>query len=292
MKLVIDLQQKALDSNIAITNLLRIAYSVASKLDIKDFKEWIYYELNGYSNKESLPEYRFISGQCKYFNPYHGWCDILVTNKSMIKLFQNVPMYEKISAIEKLSEEELTYRDLPSDFQEQFAMKNYGMIPRVVFYSQEMLGILDSVRTNVLDWALALEKKGILGEDMIFNENEKKAAENITIYNINGTIENSQLQQGSNNSINFNSNKNDIEIIKSILLDIKKIISDMPDDDNKGAIQADIATIEEQLKSPKPRMTVIKEVLNSARNVIEGMFGSLIASYPEVAQKFSLLFGQ
>ena len=45
MKLVIDLQQKALDSNIAITNLLRIAYSVASKLDIKDFKEWIYYEV-------------------------------------------------------------------------------------------------------------------------------------------------------------------------------------------------------------------------------------------------------
>ena len=292
MKLVIDLQQKALDSNIAITNLLRIAYSVASKLDIKNFKEWIYYELNGYSNKESLPEYRFISGQCKYFNPYHGWCDILVTNKSMIKLFQNVPMYEKISAIEKLSEEEITYRELPSDFQEQFAMKNHGMIPRVVFYSQEMLGILDSVRTNVLDWSLALEKEGILGEDMIFNENEKKAAENITIYNINGTIENSQLQQGSNNSINFNSNKNDIEIIKSILLDIKEIISNMPDDDNKGTIQADIATIEEQLKSPKPRMTVIKEVLNSARNVIEGMFGSLIASYPEVAQKFSLLFGQ
>ena len=66
MKLVLDLEQKALDANISITDLLRSALTVAMKLDVRDYEEWIKHELYGYVNvdKKLIPNARR-----DYFNP-------------------------------------------------------------------------------------------------------------------------------------------------------------------------------------------------------------------------------
>jgi hypothetical protein len=47
-------------------------------------------------------------------------------------------------------------------------------------------GVVDAVRTRVLDWALALEQNGIYGEGMSFSSHEQREAEGITIH-FNGT---------------------------------------------------------------------------------------------------------
>ena len=48
--------------------------------------------------------------------------------------------------------------------------------------------------------------------------------------------------------------------------------------DDEAVVQSDIATIETQLSSPRPKMEIIKESLRSIRNIAEGAVGSLAAS--------------
>jgi alkylation response protein AidB-like acyl-CoA dehydrogenase len=54
-----------------------------------------------------------------------------------------------------------------------------------------LAGILDSVRTRVLDWALQLEQDGILGEGMSFTNSDKQkaqATQSIYIQNFTGVL--------------------------------------------------------------------------------------------------------
>lgn len=46
--IVLELQREALSSNGDILSLLRKAYIIARKLDLKDFEKWVSCELNGY----------------------------------------------------------------------------------------------------------------------------------------------------------------------------------------------------------------------------------------------------
>lgn len=78
MGIVIELQKQAIDTKSDVVSLLRKAYLVARKLDIKDFSEWINNELNGYTDYDKIPDYREIRGQVKAWNPYHGWIPVII----------------------------------------------------------------------------------------------------------------------------------------------------------------------------------------------------------------------
>ena len=56
MGIVIELQKQAIDTDSDVVSLLRKAYLVARKLDIKDFEEWINSELNGYTDYDKIPD--------------------------------------------------------------------------------------------------------------------------------------------------------------------------------------------------------------------------------------------
>lgn len=292
MTLVHDLQRKALDQNIPVSDLLRMAYMVAVKLNLDDFKQWLDNELNGYRNADDLLEYRFITGFMRSYNPYHGWQDVMVVDKWLTNTLKHLPVVDKISEVEKLAEsKEEICRQLPPEMAISFARKNLGMQATIFIGKQQFHGIVDSVRTKILDWALTLERKGILGEKMNFNETERTAAQNITINNFVGSVANAPVQQGNSNIMNIEQCKNELDAAKFLVKEIKKIMDNIPQDENKAILQADIASVEWQLKSPKPKMGTIKELLNSARNILEGTFGSLIASHPVIADAFSKFFG-
>ncbi|WP_196595836.1 hypothetical protein [Pectinatus frisingensis] len=56
---------------------MRKALIVAKKLNLNDFENWIRNEMDGYPAKSVIPNYREVYGVCKYFNPYHGWQDVI-----------------------------------------------------------------------------------------------------------------------------------------------------------------------------------------------------------------------
>lgn len=78
--IVIDLQDEILSSNCDIVQILRRAHVIAVKLGLKEFDQWISYELNGYPDQNACPDYRKIRGILKAFNPYHGWIPAVITD--------------------------------------------------------------------------------------------------------------------------------------------------------------------------------------------------------------------
>lgn len=99
MGIVIELQREALDESISIESLMRKAYLVARKLNLKDFEEWISQEQNGY--KQEVPEYRNIGGEIKAWNPYHGWIP-MVLSADITDLISKTPIPTSISELQDI----------------------------------------------------------------------------------------------------------------------------------------------------------------------------------------------
>jgi hypothetical protein len=175
--IVLELQREALDENKSIEMLLRKAYLVAKKLKLEDLEKWLTQEQNGYNSK--VPEYRMLSGELKAWNPYHGWIPI-VMDAELSGIVSKMPLGLSISAIVDsyasssgsvvLSVNgEIT--DVLNKVTDSIPTK-YGFIVS----KSELYRIMSTVRNKILEWAILLEDNGILGEEMMFTEEEKTVA--------------------------------------------------------------------------------------------------------------------
>lgn len=98
---------------------------------------------------------------------------------------------------------------------------------------------------------------------------------NITV----GSMENSQVQQDvqhSTQKIEQNSYQADLNnFLEKFIHDILKV----QDKATAQALLADAETIKTQNNAPNPKKGIIKECLLSIKNIIEGVAGSVLASY-------------
>jgi bifunctional N-acetylglucosamine-1-phosphate-uridyltransferase/glucosamine-1-phosphate-acetyltransferase GlmU-like protein len=131
----------------------------------------------------------------------------------------------------------------------------------------------------VLEWALRLEKDGILGEGMALTKEEKHLASSIT-YNVHVEhMSNSQFQQGTQHSTQILEASRDLEKVNELLQLLKGSLDKMRlDSQKRSELEAEIGTIETQLASPKPKGTIIREAGRSIRNILEGAAGSSLAT--------------
>lgn len=128
-----------------------------------------------------------------------------------------------------------------------------------------VMDIIEKVKNAVLEWTLKLEKEGILGEEMSFNEEEKKSAQVIpqTINNyyaatniISGTAHNMQVVAGDNATLTVGDEK-----IKAALAEIEQSILEeqMLEEDKDEAIEI-LREISEKVDQGK-KVSVIKAAL-------------------------------
>jgi hypothetical protein len=98
------------------------------------------------------------------------------------------------------------------------------MAPLLQVGGYQVQVFLDSLINEIINWALVLEHKEMINEGLTFSNNDKQAAESVvyTITNNIGSMQNSQLQQASDNSkklLNFTISNDDIapfiELLKS-----------------------------------------------------------------------------
>lgn len=81
-----------------------------------------------------------------------------------------------------------------------------GMVPTLIVDKSQIEGILDAVRNEILNWSLALESQGILGDGMSFSTEEVDKAKS-TVYNIQsfqgvlGNVDSSTVQVGDYSSV-------------------------------------------------------------------------------------------
>ncbi len=188
--IVEELQRGALNRNTSVSDLLRMAKVISVKLDLPDLANWVNRELNGYGMTE-VPAYRLIHGQVKGKNPFHGWQPVLFHDEEIEKSFTNQPIGQPLGEIEHmLSQARNGPGELMIPLSGQAAtllMNATGMtLPfAVIIGSGTAWGILDAVRTALLDWSLKLEQVGIKGEGLSFTKEEReKAHEGQSTYDI------------------------------------------------------------------------------------------------------------
>ena len=285
--LVLDLQKSTLDSNIPASDLLRMALVVARKLDIEELQRWIECELKGYHDAP-IPDYRTVCGTPVAFNQYRGW-ERVMTHLLDPELAQKISEFHIPYPIGELEADLRKDRENGSflitypKVQEAILIKalNYPATPAVQVSGSQFHRILDAVRNIILEWALKMEKDGILGEGMTFSKAEKEVASS-TVYNVENLImsSNAQIQkntQHSNQTLNIGAI--DLDALGKVLHTLKEGLPelDLPKD-QKSELESEIRTLDAQLESPKPKSVVIRESLRSTRNILEGAVGSALAT--------------
>ncbi len=283
-----ELQNEAISSE-NISNLIRKAYVVAKKLDLKEFEEWLYNELNGYKDCNNIPPYRNVVCELVAWNPYYGWTPVIIEDTKISDIISNRKINHSISYLVKIrNESDTAYFKLPNDIRNLISeMCDFNTKYANSFSTSCIDGIIEVVRNNILEWALNLEKRGIVGEGMTFTDKEKEIVKNnpnITNY-ITGDVGNLMLQQNSDNSTQIQSNlesldEDKVKELNNLLKIIKDNIQDINElsDSDRDIVSEKVQNIEQCKKKHKLIKKGLKESLGTIRNVFEGVTGSIIAS--------------
>lgn len=208
--LVLELQQEAMNPQVKVSDLLRRALVVATKLNLEEFRAWIEKELKGYKDNK-VPSYRSVRGEVKVQNPYHGLQPVIFEDSQHAKSLSESNIGTSIGELEDLlkgDEKGILHVRLPDETVSELAKSLMGMPPVLIVGQAQIYGIVDAVRNGILEWSLKLEKDGILGAESTFSREEKeKAQASSTTYNIQkfvgvmGTVHSNVLQIGDFNSI-------------------------------------------------------------------------------------------
>jgi len=195
--IVLEMQRMATEKKEDISDLLRKALLVATKLKLNDFRDWVDKELNGY-RKGPVPEYRELKATVRLKNPYHGLIPVVFPNKEIANVVCNIYVRDPIGNLVSILENQTKDKSDPiyplTPEQEHFLISHQdgmGLPPIRTVSASALYTIIDIVRTQILEWSLKLEEKGILGKGMTFSNDEREIAvssQEINIHNFQGVF--------------------------------------------------------------------------------------------------------
>ena len=177
--LVEQLQADAINPNVAVSTLLRKVKLSAVKLKLPKVEAWVDAELSGYNVK--VPDYRIHTGPLRAWDHLRqSWIPVGGDARIMTKI-TTAHVSEAVSAIETMLAAKGHGTYLWNFSPEQVEALNKFANYRSTQYGLELTRsqfaeILDRVRNLVLDWALELERQGIMGTEIGFNDQDKMHA--------------------------------------------------------------------------------------------------------------------
>ncbi|MBI0576761.1 hypothetical protein IEC97_05275 [Neobacillus cucumis] len=275
--IVIELQREAMDSSSNVSDLLRKSLVVARKLKIKEFEEWTKQELNGYKgNRDEIPQYREFIGKVQWFNPYRGWCPVIIQDVEIANIITKSKSGQPISELESLinSDHENLVILLPQGQQNLLSdYFNETTEFQLAIAKPQVKRVPDTVRNIILEWSLKLEEDGIMGEGLSFSDKEKQEAskQNYTVNNFYGNANGVQIQQNSPNSTQTMTNGMDISQVSDFIKQLTENLhqAGLPEE-QQAVVKSEVETISAELVSAQPQPTVIQKSLQSIRTMIEG----------------------
>jgi len=291
--IVLELQNEITIQNCDIVNILRRSHVIAIKLGLADFDKWITDELNGYSDQNTIPDYRKVRGVLKAFNPYNGWIPTLIQDADFERMICEKKISNSVTEIITLCE--ASENGLMSEFTgDQLALFNkmfdsplpmrYALhIPTTAVYD-----IVEKVKNTILEWTLKLESEGIIGENMTFTDIEKANAhsmpQTVNHYYGNTSIINSptdavQIVSGNNNNVTFSYGQ-----AKTDIAEIEKSIasSNLSEEDSETAVELlnEIKSKVDNEKNPhiiKSALVGLKDfMINAGAGVAAGLIQAKI----------------
>jgi len=159
------LKNKIFNLNIKLSDLLREAKIVAYNLKNSEFLKWLENELDGYKDRNKIPNYRKIQGEPHAFNPYRGWIPLRISDPKIQELLscgwldQSIPQLEYL--IDKVSNTnnllQITY---PPEVQNiLYQLTGVETMFIQVIHPVSIVGILECVRNKLLDWIIKLSSE-------------------------------------------------------------------------------------------------------------------------------------
>lgn len=209
--LVLELQKEIINKDTPLPDLLRKGLVIARKLKLNEFEKWIRNELWGYIDDVPIPNYRIVNGEVKGFNDIQNrWIPVIFIGESdFAERVSKRPVSSSVAELENILFKEnhgITYIPFPK-ITEQMIMKAAKMDtpPVLITSDSQIVRILDTIKSMLLEWTLKLEEEGIIGENMTFTNEEIKKASDI-IYNINfhSGVSNSQFNIESSDNLQEN----------------------------------------------------------------------------------------
>lgn len=273
-----EIQRDAVETSVPVSALLRRMKLAATKLGLGEVEAWVEQELNGYTTK--LPDYRIVRGSPMALNPIRGWQPV----SGAIELMSRRGVSQSVASLEELASRDEGHLQIPfsdeivAQLNEQNGVRGWPVSLHID--RSEVIRILDRVRTLVLDWALKMEKAGVIGTSFGFNEAEKAKAQaaSTTIYI--GSIGSFAGNLGAGNVAG------DIAVREVNVVQISNLLDQLKQHiDTLAAAGVDRPTFEERISAleaemakPQPNQSVLRGLLIDIRNALAGAAGNLIAS--------------
>lgn len=247
MSLLREIQKDAVNSNVSISDLLRKCKILAYRLGNEDFKSWVDFELNGYKSNDLLPEYRklyvgsrghFVGSFGRSFNnadiPTHGLPEKLqeICTKAIftnpIAALESYAVNDKNDQLTQSWDLAILAKygsNMYSDFN---CIQAWKVIPIAA-----VIGIIDTVKTKILNFVLEIEIINPEAGEAELNSNPIPQDQISQIFNINisGNVQN--LASGNHHS-NIQQ-----EIINQLPQEFIKLIDELKqtDIDNEVALE-------------------------------------------------------
>jgi AbiTii len=290
--LVPELVNMASDPAVSASDLLRRALVVARRLDVPDLVVWINGELNGYVTGD-VPNYRMLTGQLKAMNPIRGPIPLMLPSAALTERYTRADVRQSVPELLELAKSTtgvFCYFTARAEHELMQAME-IPMRPAISLSTVQIHGIVEKVRSRVLDWALDLEGRGVFGEGMTFTQAEKQTVQG-QHYHF-GNVSGSQIQISSPASTQMQTDSTglDLEALKGLVEALGSLVARGDLDGIVGAeLRAELATLKAQAESPKPKWDVIKATARSIKAIAEGAAGSLLSELakPHVATLLAL----
>lgn len=278
--LVEEIQRDALSSNTSVSTLLRKVRLAAAKLDLPKIEAWVESELNGYSG--NVPPYRVLNGRPMAHNPMRGWMPFRIPAWIHEKISE-CATGQSVGEIEALLSETDGDLHIPMDRRLVDILNQNMRVPfaemSVFVNSAQLAGILDKVRTMILDWAIALERAGIRGESMSFKDDEKAIAQSSPAITIGsgGTIIGVVGNNNNFNDINVGSfNLNQVRNLTEQISENQDMLVSAGADGPK--LSKAIEKLQREIEKTNPDTGILKGLLQDTRAALAGASGSLMAT--------------
>jgi hypothetical protein len=175
-----NLQRAISNGSQPLVPLLRQTKLIAAKLNLVDVETWVDHELRGYPSSKKLPDYRQVhSGRLEMYHPIYHWR--FIGNPAA-----TIAVCQPIAEIENLAQGDFATISVEKNYPVDDGMGG-GMMrnwpQRLIISNSQYKRIMEAVTDELLQWTIALERRGIKGDDMNFDENEKQSAGNM-VFNI------------------------------------------------------------------------------------------------------------
>lgn len=280
MSLLNEIQNAAVDPDSKVSFILRKCKILGAKLGNEEFNKWIDQELNGYNDKESLPDYRVFPVQSKghFAGPFgSGIKNAEIPPSCIDKKFHKV--ISKSHCIQPISYyEDLLAGSSEGAYEEPWSTDLTAYVGQEIYESMNCLAawkviprgkiitLVDAVRNRILSFALEIESEDPdAGEAPLNNPPiPQERVSQVFHTHIYGNVGN--IAEGSTNikqSARVDVVQNDLESLTSFLYSIgfpKENIEEL-----KAAIQSDPI---DEVKESKRLGSKVSTWLGSALSAI------------------------